>query len=156
LNGISCLIIKDKSFIILDMMNIFDKWYYLFTWICCFINSTLNSNKYSSAEIFKRFANMGLICPKFLEWNYLANTTLHRCKTSLNIREEQIFQLIDKFNCLKICSILPFASNQVSAFVDSDHVNFVLIHQIYLQHTLALENLFLYYQKRHDHTQTLL
>jgi hypothetical protein len=25
LNGISCLIIKDKSFIILDMMNIFDK-----------------------------------------------------------------------------------------------------------------------------------
>jgi hypothetical protein len=53
-----------------------------------------------------------------------------RCKTSLNIREEQIFQLIDKFNCLKICSILPFASNQVSAFVDSDHVNFVLIPNI--------------------------
>jgi hypothetical protein len=26
--------------------------------------TTLNSNKYSSAEIFKRFANMGLICPK--------------------------------------------------------------------------------------------
>jgi hypothetical protein len=46
------------------------------------------------------------------------NSATVRCKTSLNIREEQIFQLIDKFNCLKICSILPFASNQVSAFVD--------------------------------------
>jgi hypothetical protein len=31
--------------------------------------------------------------------------------------------------------------------VDSDHVNFVIPPNI--QHTLALENLFLYYQKRH-------
>jgi hypothetical protein len=58
------------------MMNFFDKVaIYLLEFVVLLIQ--LNSNKYSSAEIFKRFANMGLICPKFLEWNYLANTTLH-------------------------------------------------------------------------------
>jgi hypothetical protein len=56
------ILFEDKSFIILDMMNILIKWQFIYFVVVLLIQQ--NSNKYSSAEIFKRFANMGLICPK--------------------------------------------------------------------------------------------